>query len=347
MGGLAKTGMAMKLYLAETNMQHQGWGQREVKGNGMQLRILLSYHYYKNADLDALFAKYFTKPYPEVFADSGGFSAFTQGAKIDLNAYAGWIKRWSHLFTTYANLDVIGSVEGTLKNQHRLERLGLSPLPVFHVGEDWSYLERYINDYPYIALGGMVPHMRFHKRLMPWLVQAFKKAEGKSVFHGFGATSWPIVTALPWYSVDSSSWGQGFRFGEVPLFDEKKGRFFKVRLGNPKSCYRYGRLIRSLGFDPGEFANRERNDRARICAVSALSYMKTEQWLRKRHGEIHIPSRDGASSGLRFYLADARGDLSSADAGLKIHLAEHTFDRGGVGDTSRAMEVINEDCNDT
>ena len=126
----------------------------------MQLRILVSYHYYKNTDLDALFAKHFTKPYPDVFADSGAFSAMTQSVEIDWRDYAAWVKRWRHLFTAYANLDVIGNAEATWENQQRLENVGLKPVPVFHVGEDWSYLECMVKRYTYIALGGLVPHLR-------------------------------------------------------------------------------------------------------------------------------------------------------------------------------------------
>jgi hypothetical protein len=375
------------IYLSERDPQHHAWAYQGVGGAGMRLKILLSYHYYKTSDLDTLFERYFKGEYPEVFADSGGFSAATQGAVINLREYAEWIKRWAHLFTTYANLDVIGDPVATLANQSRLEDLGLHPLPVFHTGEDWKYLDRYIERYPYIALGGMVPYMRFPAKIMPWTIQAFKRAQGRAVFHGFGATAWKIVRDLPWYSVDSSSWGQGFRFGQVPLFNEQRGGFIKVNLGDPKTVYRHAALIRKEGFDPADFADRNRNQRAKICAISAVSYMRAEAWLRQRHGEIHIPGREGGSAVLRSHLADANpqrfGDvmsgatgvrlhlsdtsngvnLSDADAGIKLHLAdargssvdeivhagtglrlhlaEHSLDRGGVGDTSRAMEILN------
>ena len=78
-----------------------------------------------------------------------------------------------------------------------------------------------------------------------------------------------------------------------------------------------------------------------------------------------------ADRGLKLHLADSRpfsgGDLAAAEAGvkihqtasvpgqqtewrswsatqsgLKVHLSEHSLDRGGVGDTSRAMEILNE-----
>lgn len=384
------TDTLMKLRLAERDPQHHARPKRGVDRNNMKLRILLSYHYYKDTDLDALFEKYFTQPYPEVFADSGAFSAASKGAEINIADYAAWVKRWAHLFTTYANLDVIGDPDATDRNQKALEDWGLEPLPVFHTGSDMAHLEKLVERYQYIALGGMVPFMRFPKRIMPWLIKCFKMAQGRAVFHGFGATSWTVVKALPWYSVDSSSWGSGFRYGQVPVFDVRVGKFQTLNLGNVAAWQRHSRLVEALGFDWRDFADRKRNDRAKICAISALSYIMAEQWLRKRHGEIFIPGGQSApgrrahladtsnginygdvDKGLKLHLADSRpfsgGDLAAAESGVKvhqsasvpsqqtewrsrsatqfgprIHLAEHSLDRGGVGDTSRAMEILSE-----
>ena len=364
---------AMRLHLAERDPQHHALPKRGVEDKAMKLRILLSYHYYKDTDLDALFSKYFTEPYPSVFADSGAFSAFTQGVPIALDEYATWIKRYAHLFDVYGNLDVIGDAEGTLTNQKRLEDYGLAPLPVFHTGEDWAYLERYIDQYPYMALGGMVPYMRQTNVIMPWIIRCFKMAQGRTVFHGFGATSWQVITSMPWYSVDSSSWGQGFRFGTVPVFDSVKGGFLKLDLGS-SIWFKHGRLIRSLGFDPQDFADRDRNDRAKICAISALSYMKAEQWLRGKHGPVTIPDRD-APDGLRAHLVTAGGigsnhsiptivdSLAEYGAGERLHLSDtsnginyrdadtgikcHLVDTQNLGDIRRVVGEINEhhrDC---
>ena len=227
-GGVPFTAKAMRIHLAERDPQHHAWPKRGADREHMKLRILLSYWYYKDTDLDALFVKYFTEPYPDVFADSGGFSAMTQGAAIQWQEYAAWVKRWAHLFCTHANLDAIGDPAKTAQNQKHLEDAGLTPLPVFHVGSDFKHLEAYIDKYPYIALGGMVPHLRYTDRIMPWLVKCFKLAQGRSVFHGFGATNWTVVKSLPWYSVDSSSWGSGFRFGQVPVFDAQRGKFYTL-----------------------------------------------------------------------------------------------------------------------
>ena len=333
----------MKIHLAEHDPQHHSWPKNGVDKAEMKLKILLSYWYYKDTDLDVLFEKYFTKPYPEVFADSGGFSAFTQGVDISWEEYADWLKRWRHIFSVTANLDVIGNHEETMKNQRRLESKGLNPIPVFHTGSDYADLEALTEEYPYIALGGLVPYMRYTEKVMPHLIKCFRIASGKSVFHGFGVTSWKVLKALPWYSVDSSSWGSGFRYGQVPIFDEKRGKFITLQLGDKVSWLKNSSIVRALGFNPMDFADRERNDRAKICAISALSYMRAERWLRKYHGPVVMPGK--AQQGVRQVLADANptrfgeieqgagvhlhlSDTSNginygdADTGLKLHLAE-------------------------
>lgn len=439
--------MGLNLYLASFP---DGWGdsknpasqfvsgtvqwqmfQRE-RERDVQLRILLSYWYYKDADLDKLFAKYFTEPYPDVFADSGGFSAMTQNAEINIDDYAVWVKRYKHLFSTYANLDVIGNADATLKNQTILEdKHGLEPRPVVHAANNYNALEYYLKkQYAYICLGGLVPYASQPKVRMRYLIKAFQMAGNDAVFHGFGVTSWEVMSQLRWYSVDSSSWGSGFRFGSIPLFDMTRGKFEKAKLGDISGCLKLSRLFDELGFDWQDFADRKRNDRAKVCAISALSYIKAEQYLRRKFGEVYIPNSNApeglrahladanpqrfgeaasglrlhlvdsphtplqdtsnASAGLRLHLADTGGikenyaraengvkihlavginsensnsgnpaiaesdlkvhladarahtaaDLSAADAGIKLHLAEHSLDRGGVGDTSRAMEIL-------
>lgn len=329
------------LYLSEHDPQHHAWAMRGVEQKGLQLRILLSYHYYKNVNLDELFEKYFPGNYPDVFADSGAFSAASQGAPIEIDDYADWVKRWQHLFTTYSNLDVIGDAEATLINQRYLEQAELTPLPVFHVGEDFQYLQDYIEQYQYIALGGMVPHMRFPRRIMPWVIKCFKFAGEKAVYHGFGSTSWQVMSQLPWYSVDSSSWGQGFRFGNVPIFDFDNGKFYTVGLGVYSDAKKHEKIIRSLGFNPLDFADRERNDRTKICAISAISYMLAEQWLRKKFGEIKIPGDESENVGLRSHLADANPNRfidAKTGAGDSLHLSD-TSSGINLGDAQKGLKL--------
>lgn len=300
-----------------------------------RFRVLISYHYFRNVDLDELFGTNWPGPAPEVFADSGAYSAKSQNADVRVAEYATWLERWQHHFTVAANLDTIGdgpeAAAGTLTNQRYLEDRGLTVLPVFHAGEPWSALEHYLEaGYPYVALGGLVG--RPVPSIMAWLVRCFRMAGASTVFHGFGLTSWRPLADLPWYSVDSSSWGASYRYGQLRLFDAQRGRWVQASVGNHAELYKpdVARLIREHGFDPADFADRARYTRERTCQLSAVTWWRAEQWVRRRHGPVAMPAGD-RPPGLRWYCADGSGpNLSDGAAGLKLYLASEHVD-GAAG----------------
>lgn len=289
-------------------------------------RVLLSYHYFQKDLAQLLDDNFGVDSHPEVFADSGAFSAMTQGAPIDLDRYAAWLLANQQHFAVYANLDVIGdgdvSAEGTWVNQRRLEdEYGLQPLPVFHASEPWSVLDRYLeHGYRYIALGGLVGRAR--ASIMPWLVACFRRAEGQAVFHGFGLTSWEPLRALPWYSVDSSSWGSGYRYGMVRLWDNQRGRMENFTL-KPRDLHTHGALLRAYGTSPAELQD-QAGLRVRLCALSAASWRNAEAWLQQRHGRIEIPGEPSdRPPGLRWYCADGSiQNLADGATGLRLYLAD-------------------------
>ena len=254
---------------------------------GSRLRCLLSFHYYRKVDIAKMFPD--DVPEPIIMADSGAFSAATLGVSIELDDYVEWLKLWRHRFSIYANLDVIGDPKKTLENQRRLEDKGFNPLPVFHVNEPWEYLEYYLDNYDYIALGGLVPHSQRLKALMPWLIKAFKMLPPGKGYHGFGVTGWDVLKSFPWTSVDSTSWNKGYRYGNVPLFSPVEGKFVTAVLADQVSCYKYRHLFEYCGFDWKDFGHRKKGEpvtgamRGKIAGVSAISYLRAEEWLRKRH----------------------------------------------------------------
>ncbi len=312
----------IRVHLAETSAALTN-SARERERSGLRLRVLLSYHYYRDVDLFELFGKYFQEPWPDVFLDSGAFSAHTQGATIDIGAYAEWVQHHERLATVYANLDVIGDATGTARNQRELERRGLRPLPVFHTGEPWSVLTDTAEEYPYIALGGMVGQKN-KALLRAWIAKCFATVGERAVFHGFGVTAWGIMRDFRWYSVDSSSWGAGFRFGTVSLFDEGKGKFVKIDLRDKAGAWEHRKLIESYGFTAKDLAIEGHYDRAAICAMSAMAYMRAEAYLRQVHGEVVIPERepfrrDAGTQGRRDAGTQGRRDAGTQgrrDAGV-------------------------------
>tara|TARA_R110000822_G_scaffold216221_1_gene350968 strand:+ start:622 stop:1566 length:945 start_codon:yes stop_codon:yes gene_type:complete len=282
---------------------------------------------------------------PDIFADSGAFSAWTQGVEISVDDYAGWLHQWHDHLTVYCNLDVINDPQGTDINQRALEAHGLSPLPVWHVRSDRKAFSELCEEYRYVALGGMVGTP--WRRLMPTLIWAMQESQKYStVLHGLGLTSNEPLKQLPFYSVDSSSWGSGFRYGNVRIYDGR--RYVTAKLGDAADWRKHSSTVKRLGFDPIRFVNGEAK-RDEIAALSALSTMIYEAAIRKRIGLVPLPddgrkpyvrqdTGDGllqfladtdpanhvfAAGGLRQYLATggAKDDLYAAANGARIYLA--------------------------
>ncbi len=270
-------------------------------------RMLFSYHYAKRLDITEFLTVKLSHR-PVVFADSGAYSALSLGTEIDIGAYSEWLHENGHLFEVYANLDSIESAAKSLSNQQEMERRGLRPIPVYHTGEPWKYFDQYIAEHPYVALGGAVGHPQ--SSLMPWLVECFRRrneAGSPAQFHGFGMTGSRTIKAFPWYSVDSSSWGSGYRFGHLLLFDPVRSKMTKVQFFT-KDVLRYAKLIRSYGGDPGHFLNRKNYHHSHAAYLGARSWRALEDWLRQRHGPVELSERD---AGGHIYFVHTGGDLTN------------------------------------
>jgi hypothetical protein len=212
----------MKVYIA--GVPGGGWRKREKELSNLWRFRLWSYHYLTQ---EKQIIKMENKKV-ELFLDSGAFSAWTQGVPVDIREYIKFIKENANVIDVYANLDVIGiggkkpnrlTAEKTLENQKVMEKAGLSPIPVFHFGEPFSFLEYYCSEYDYVALGVAG---NIGTKLIPWLDTCFSeyicdKETGlpKIKAHGFAVTSLSLMLRYPWYSVDSTSWVVTGRMGGI------------------------------------------------------------------------------------------------------------------------------------
>jgi hypothetical protein len=155
--------------------------------------------------------------FESIFLDSGGFTARSRGIDIDVVKYGEFIKR-NPRFKIYANLDLM-ETEKTLTNQKTLEDMNLKPIPVFHYDE-WRngkgyLLDEYIKKSPYIALGGIAGSAVSKKILEAYLDFCFYKIPRTTKVHGFGITSMWALQRYPFYSVDSTAWLSGGKFGRI------------------------------------------------------------------------------------------------------------------------------------
>ena len=82
-------------------------------------KILCSFHYFRTVNMRELVEQFDHRPM--VFADSGAYSAHTQGASVSVFEYAEWLQKWKDVFTVYVNLDVIRDPAATAANQKLLE----------------------------------------------------------------------------------------------------------------------------------------------------------------------------------------------------------------------------------
>ena len=144
--------------------------------------------------------------YRDIVIDSGAFSAHNSGAEVELGKYIDFCKALRDRYpfvTEYYSLDVIGDWRATRRNTERMWRQGIPAIPCFHYGEPWDVLTGMARDYPKIALGGVA--LKHHQPKVAWAADCFSRVWPKRI-HGFAYASATALAALPWHSVDSSTW---------------------------------------------------------------------------------------------------------------------------------------------
>lgn len=180
-----------------------------------------------------------------VLIDSGAFSFWKRNISIPIEDYIAYCKRHAHEADAYVNLDCIPGESGRMdhsqasieksaaksyENLQIMKDAGLSPVPVFHQGERFYWLDKMLEDgESYI---GISPYLRSHQNeIIEWMDKCFTRVTdrtGKPLVktHGFGVTASVLCRRYPWYSVDSTSWSVGGGYGSilVPHCDKVSGK---------------------------------------------------------------------------------------------------------------------------
>jgi hypothetical protein len=150
----------------------------------------------------------------DLFLDCGAFSAFTRGLSINIDDYIAFIKNTG--IKIYASLDVIGDDQKTYDNFVYMRERGLDPIPCFHTGEDYSFLDKYCSMTDYIALGGLAGgrSLTYMKKHLDYCFHVIGKHWPKKI-HGFGLTSYNMLKAYPFFSSDSTTWLSSAKYGHI------------------------------------------------------------------------------------------------------------------------------------
>ena len=214
------------------------------------VRILVNF-----ATLGTKGKKEIPKGFPEVIVDSGGFqiqmgtaTRMNSPSRLAINtkdkglvkgddmvwekqpevdAYALWLQTevlpYHPEVTGYFNLDILGDGLKTLENQFAMEKYGLKPIPVWHLGEGEEYLQFYWKNYEYISVGGLVAGSSSKKQLRELTALLHQKYPGRKYhYFGIGITGTSVFQEARPYSVDFSTWSNPGRFGNEIVVDEKQ-----------------------------------------------------------------------------------------------------------------------------
>ncbi len=222
----------------------------------------------------------------KLMVDSGAFSVWMSGRYIPVWDYEWYIKhnapkleKWVDELTI-VGLDVlpgefgrrptekeaVESAWASYSNWQRMKRAGFKTVPVFHQFEPWDMLKRYCDETDYIGLSPANDQPL--GRRLNWLQIAWKYLAPETRVHLFGMVATRVLTTVPTYSADSSSWKAFGKFRRLP---ETSILPFIDR----------GKRIEEIGAEWRYFWPERHGVRVTIDEYLHLERVVTELWLRR------------------------------------------------------------------
>ena len=205
----------MKIHLAGSGHTH--W----IEKNFFDFYRLESFYYISKKEMEVI------HKYENFMLDSGAFT-FMSNAKGNINwdeyieKYANFINQYNVESFFELDIDPIVGIKEVERLRHKLEKqTNKQCIPVWHKSRGKDYWLRMVKDYDYVAIGGIVTReiKPSEYKYFTWLLNEAKK-QGCKV-HALGFTNLEGLTKYPFYSVDSTSWLTGNRFGATYTFNGK------------------------------------------------------------------------------------------------------------------------------
>lgn len=211
---LAESGGCLKQYLSEADLYKDAF-------------ILQSFFYVSDFTEEIIIPNC-----KDFLLDSGAFT-FIQKAKNNVDwseytkRYAAFINKNKIKKFFELDIDSIVGYEKVIELRKQLEDLtGSQPIPVWHQNRGAEEFIHMCEEYPYVAIGGLVggggnssEYSQKYWGLFPWFINNAHKHGAK--IHALGFTSMKGLHQYKFDSVDSSSWVSGNRFGMIYYFDGK------------------------------------------------------------------------------------------------------------------------------
>jgi len=168
----------------------------------------------------------------EIFIDSGAHTLQKPGKKVDwdkfVEEYINFINKYKKYIDYIVELDVENKI-GLKKVEEYRDKIwketGVEPIVVWHKERGFDYLKMMIKKYKIIGFSGFVEANTGDKEVPDEYVDIFLKMANDNgcKVHGFGYTR-ADVYRRKFYSIDSSSWSAGHRFGQISEFIDNRIR---------------------------------------------------------------------------------------------------------------------------
>lgn len=225
---------AMKEYIAGDNnkkktLREQLYGCDFFTGENAlkSINILESFYYLrKNEEFMTL-----VKHFGSFMLDSGAFSFMSGSHKGGINwdeyieEYAAFINRWNVQLFFELDIDSVVGLTEVERFREKLEALTeKKPIPVWHRNRGKEYFIKMCENYPYVALGGIVTKeidRKKYETAFPWFIKTAH--DHKCKIHGLGYTTVANLKKYHFDSADSTAWLYGNRGGYLYKFNPRTG----------------------------------------------------------------------------------------------------------------------------
>lgn len=211
-------GNSMNIMLAGGEAELTSWESKEKKYKPYILESFL-----QTTEKSVKYLPY----YGDYMLDSGAFSMLMGNAKkVDLktyvDSYIAYIQKYNVQKFFELDIDPIVGYEEVLKiRKYIAEKVGRSPIPVWHKSRGMKDFIEMCKRYKYVAIGGYVSG-EFTKGEVEKFPLLIKEAHSHGAkIHGLGFTQLKYLPRFHFDSVDSTAWVSGNRFGAVYKFNGK------------------------------------------------------------------------------------------------------------------------------
>ena len=227
---------AMKVFIAGDNnkkkiLRESLFGTDFFVGEGddalKEINILESFYYLRKNEQFMSLVKYFGS----FLLDSGAFTFMSGSHKGEcdwdkyVEEYAAFINRYDIKLFFELDIDSVVGLPEVERLRKKLENLTKKkPIPVWHKNRGKDYFIKMCEEYPYVALGGIVTKeipRNVYEKAFPWFINEAHKHGAK--IHGLGYTTVANLRKYHFDSVDSTAWLYGNRGGYLYKFNPNTG----------------------------------------------------------------------------------------------------------------------------